>query len=83
MKILANPPLTKRELEVFLLYMQGKSHKEMIAQLHLSKQTVRMHVEHILRKHGLASLGGGPNRRPELIALYGEWRISIKWVPKR
>ncbi len=43
-------PLTKRELDVLTCLAQGLSNQEIAAQLHISVNTVRSHVSHILAK---------------------------------
>ncbi len=47
--------LTDREFDVFQLIGQGKSTKEVAAQLHLSHKTVAVHRGHIKEKLGLSS----------------------------
>jgi len=47
--------LTDRELAVLRLAAQGKSNKEIAAQLHLSKRTVESHIGHIFSKLGVGS----------------------------
>lgn len=42
--------LTPRELEVFGLYKSGISNSAIAEQLHISKSTVKKHIEHINRK---------------------------------
>lgn len=42
--------LSRREKEVLRLVAQGLSNKEIACQLHLSVQTVKVHLSHILRK---------------------------------
>ena len=48
-------PLTERELQVLKLVAQGKSNKEIAAELNISLHTVRTHVNHILHKLHLAN----------------------------
>jgi DNA-binding CsgD family transcriptional regulator len=45
--------LTDREFEVFQLIGQGKSTRDIAAQLHLSSKTVDVHRGHIKEKLGL------------------------------
>lgn len=47
--------LTDRELEVLPLIAEGLSNKEIAASLHISQNTVKTHVRHILEKLGLRS----------------------------
>ncbi len=48
-------PLTPREIEVALLVAQGRSNKEIAAQLVISPRTAEGHVERILTKLGFTS----------------------------
>jgi DNA-binding NarL/FixJ family response regulator len=50
-----NPALTKREHEVLVLIVQGKSNQEIADDLVLSRDTVRNHVASILAKLGVHS----------------------------
>jgi PAS domain S-box-containing protein len=54
---LAPPPphLTPRQVEVLRLLEQGCSTKQIAAELHLSTETVRNHVRHLLRALGVTS----------------------------
>jgi len=45
--------LSRRERELMLLLREGLTNKEIAARLHLSEQTVKNHVHHILRKVGV------------------------------
>jgi two-component system NarL family response regulator len=47
---LSEDELTARELEVLRMMVAGKSNKEIGAALHVTEGTVKMHVNHILRK---------------------------------
>jgi DNA-binding NarL/FixJ family response regulator len=49
------PALTGRELETLRLLAEGRSNKEIAAQLVIAERTARTHVSHILAKLGLAS----------------------------
>ena len=44
--------LSRRERELVLLLREGLTNKQIAARLHLSEQTVKNHVHHILRKVG-------------------------------
>ena len=43
-------PLTARETDVLRLLARGQSNKEISQELHISEQTVKTHVSHILDK---------------------------------
>jgi HD-GYP domain-containing protein (c-di-GMP phosphodiesterase class II) len=47
--------LTKRELEILLVLVRGKSNQEIAADLHISAKTVGHHVEHLYEKAGVRS----------------------------
>ena len=47
--------LTEREMEVLPLIAEGLSNKEIAASLHVSQNTVKTHVRHILEKLGVRS----------------------------
>ena len=47
-------PLTHRESEVLLQVVQGLTNKEIAQELHISYETVKEHVQHILRKIGVS-----------------------------
>ncbi|MDM4767317.1 response regulator transcription factor [Pelomonas sp. SE-A7] len=49
------PPLSPRELEILRELTQGASNKEIARQLGIAESTVKIHVQHILRKLGLSS----------------------------
>ena len=46
-------PLSDREMEVLVRVVEGKSNKEIAAQLGISHQTVKNHITSILRKFGV------------------------------
>ena len=50
-----HPHLTPRQVEVLRLLEQGRSTKQIAAELHLSTETVRNHVRHLLRALGVNS----------------------------
>src|SRR5688500_5635687 len=47
-------PLTQRESEVLRLLALGQTNKEIAQALHISYETVKEHVQHILRKIGVS-----------------------------
>jgi PAS domain S-box-containing protein len=47
------PHLTPRQLEVLRLLEQGRSTKQIAAELHLSTETVRNHIRHLFRALGV------------------------------
>ncbi|HYX76488.1 MAG TPA: LuxR C-terminal-related transcriptional regulator [Gaiellaceae bacterium] len=49
------PHLTPRQLEVLRLLEQGRSTKQIAQELHLSNDTVKNHVRHLLRALGVHS----------------------------
>jgi len=51
----AHAPLSPREQEILALIAEGASNKEAARRLHVAESTVKIHVQHILRKLGLAS----------------------------
>jgi PAS domain S-box-containing protein len=58
----AHPHLTPRQTEVLRLLERGRSTIQIAAELHLSTETVRNHIRHILRALGV-------NSRLEAVAL--------------
>ena len=50
-----HPHLTPRQVEVLRLLEQGRSTKQIAAELHLSTETVRNHIRHLLRALGVNS----------------------------
>ena len=65
------PPahLTPRQAEVLRLLEQGRSTKQIAQELHLSKETVKNHVRHLLRALGV-------NTRLEAVAAVRQSRAS-------
>jgi PAS domain S-box-containing protein len=51
----AHPQLTARQAEVLRMLDQGRSTKQIAEELHLSPETVRNHVRHVLRALGVHS----------------------------
>ena len=51
----AHPHLTPRQTEVLRLLEQGRSTNQIATELHLSVETVRSHIRHILRALGVHS----------------------------
>lgn len=51
----AHPHLTPRQTEVLRLLEHGRSTNQIAAELHLSTETVRNHIRHILRALGVHS----------------------------
>jgi DNA-binding NarL/FixJ family response regulator len=49
------PLLTPRENEVFALLREGRTNREIAAELYISEATVKVHVRHILEKVGARS----------------------------
>jgi DNA-binding NarL/FixJ family response regulator len=47
-------PLTQRESEVLRLLALGQTNKEIAQALHISYETIKEHVQHILRKLGVS-----------------------------
>lgn len=48
-------PLSPREREILALIAEGASNKEAARRLHVAESTVKIHVQHILRKLGVSS----------------------------
>jgi DNA-binding NarL/FixJ family response regulator len=46
-------PLTQRESEVLAKLAEGLTNKQIAADLHISYETVKEHVQHILQKIGV------------------------------
>jgi PAS domain S-box-containing protein len=51
----SHPPLTPRQLEVLRLLEQGRSTKQIAAELHLSTETVRNHIRRLFQALGVNS----------------------------
>jgi two-component system, NarL family, nitrate/nitrite response regulator NarL len=51
----ASDPLSPREREILLLIARGDSNKLIARELDIAETTVKIHVQHILRKLGLSS----------------------------
>jgi PAS domain S-box-containing protein len=51
----AHPALTPRQTEVLKLLDRGRSTNQIAAELHLSKETVRNHIRHLMRTLGVHS----------------------------
>lgn len=51
---LGGPDLTEREKEVLYLMAGGKSNKEIGTELRIAEGTVKLHVNHVLRKLGVS-----------------------------
>jgi PAS domain S-box-containing protein len=66
-----HPHLTPRQAEVLRLLGQGRSTKQIAAELHLSPETVRNHVRHVFRALGV-------NSRLEAVAVArrGDWILD-------
>jgi PAS domain S-box-containing protein len=62
----AHPHLTPRQAEVLRLLGQGRSTKQIAAELHLSTETVRNHIRNLLRALGVHS-------RLEAVAAAAHW----------
>ena len=65
----AHPDLTPRQTEVLRLLELGRSTNQIAAELHLSVETVRNHIRHILRALGV-------NSRLEAVALTRRGHLS-------
>lgn len=58
--------LTPRQQQIFKLFTQGKSNKEVCVDLGISKNTLRIHVINARRRAGV-------DNRIQLIVLYAQW----------
>lgn len=70
--------LTDRQQEVLLKVLAGKKDAEIATALHITKETVRKHIENICKAFGLSNLQDpGSSRRPDLIALFAKYRPEL------
>jgi DNA-binding NarL/FixJ family response regulator len=85
-------PLTQRESEVLRQLAYGLTNKEIALALHISYETVKEHVQHILRKIGVsdrtqAAVWTGPNgdvlRKPRATPTIGVRTINSAGHPPR
>ncbi len=53
-EVRTEPPLTQRETEVLVKLTEGLTNKQIAQELHISYETVKEHVQHILRKIGVS-----------------------------
>ena len=65
-----HPDLTPRQAQVLRLLEHGYSTKQIAQELHISTETVRNHIRHILRTLGV-------NSRLEAVALAAHGRSTI------
>jgi DNA-binding NarL/FixJ family response regulator len=66
--------MTEQRAAVLDGILKGLLNKEIGAKLNLSESTVKYHVEKILKLYGVTS-------RRDLIAKFGHFEVSMKWVP--
>ncbi len=52
-KVEIDAPLTQRESEVLVKLTEGLTNKQIAVELHISYETVKEHVQHVLRKIGV------------------------------
>ncbi|MBE9118818.1 AAA-like domain-containing protein [Lusitaniella coriacea LEGE 07157] len=70
--------LTQRQQEVLLKLLAGEKDPEIAEALHITKDTVRKHVENICKNFNLSDReGSGYSHRPELIALFAKYRPEL------
>lgn len=70
--------LTPRQKEVWLKVLVGKKDAEIAAELNITKDTVRKHIENTCKAFGLShSQDSGCVHRPELIALFARYRPDL------
>ncbi|MDP8963391.1 MAG: AAA-like domain-containing protein [Cyanobacteriota bacterium] len=70
--------LTPRQEEVLLKVLAGKKDAEIANQLHITKDTVRKHIENTCKAFGLSNLQeSGSSHRPELISLFAKYKPEL------
>ncbi|MEC4985264.1 MAG: AAA-like domain-containing protein [Oscillatoria sp. PMC 1068.18] len=70
--------LTPRQEEVLLKVLAGEKDPAIASQLHITKDTVRKHVENICKAFALSSReDSGCSHRPELISLFAKYRPDL------
>jgi hypothetical protein len=70
--------LTPRQKEVWLRVLAGKKDAEIASELHITRDTVRKHIENTCRAFGLSSSeDSGYAHRPELISLFAKYRSDL------
>src|SRR4026208_779616 len=80
----AHPHLTPRQTEVLRLLERGRSTNQIASELHLSTETVRNHVRHLLRAPGAPSrLRARPPGRPLRRALGVPSRLEAVAAARR
>jgi DNA-binding CsgD family transcriptional regulator len=63
--------LTPQELQVAMLVAEGKTNREVGAQLFLSPKTIEWHLGHVYRKLGIGS-------RAELARMVAQQAVSVR-----
>lgn len=70
--------LTSRQEEVLLNVLAGKKDAEIALELHITKHTVRKHIENICKEFELSSQDdSGSSHRPDLFALFARYRPDL------
>lgn len=70
--------LTQRQQEVLLKVLAGEKDAEIAAELHISRDTVRKHIQNICEAFGLLEQQDpGSSHRPYLIALFAKYRPEL------
>ena len=70
--------LTPRQQEVLLKVLAGEKDADIAASLHITKETVRKHIENICEAFGLRyQQDHGLSHRPNLIALFAKYRPEL------